>query len=104
MIAPAREEARRPPIRGRVAVQLCLGQYRGGGLLAVQVAGGGAGGAAEVTDRFGWLVSYAAMHLSRELVTKVRPMVSHAQLRDPARYLQEKVADLAATGAVVGVA
>jgi len=90
MIAPAREEARRPPIRGRVAVQLCLGQYRGGGLLAVQVAGGGAGGAAEVTDRFGWLVSYAAMHLSRELVTKVRPMVSHAQLRDPARYLQER--------------
>jgi hypothetical protein len=70
----------------------------------VQVAGGGAGGAAEVTDRFGWLVSYAAMHLSRELVTKVRPMVSHAQLRDPARYLQEKVADLAATGAVAGVA
>jgi len=59
-------------------------------------------GAAAVADRFGWLVSYAAMHLSRELSTKVKPMVSHAQLRDPAKCMQEAVADLAGTGRMSG--
>ena len=59
-------------------------------------------GTAEIADRFGWLVSFAAMHLSRELGTKVRPMVPPAQLRDPVRYLQEAVAELAATGRLSG--
>ena len=48
-------------------------------------------GAADVADRFGGLISFAAMRLSRELGTGVRPMVPQAQLRDPARYLQEAV-------------
>lgn len=59
-------------------------------------------GVVEVADRFGWLVSFAAMHLSRELGTKVRPMVSPAQLRDPARSLQQAVSELAATGRLSG--
>lgn len=59
-------------------------------------------GAVDVADRFGWLVSFAAMHLSRELGTKVRPMVSPAQLRDPAKSLQEAISGLAATGRLSG--
>jgi hypothetical protein len=59
-------------------------------------------GVVEVADRFGWLVSFAAMHLSRELGTKVRPMVSPAQLRDPAKSLQQAVSELAATGRLSG--
>ncbi|MGH3272738.1 MAG: hypothetical protein ACRDNZ_00215 [Streptosporangiaceae bacterium] len=59
-------------------------------------------GAAEVADRFGWLVSFAAMHLSRDLGTKVRPMVPPAQLRDPAKYMQEAVAELASSGRLSG--
>ena len=34
-------------------------------------------------------ISFAALQLSRELRAGVRPMVPQAQLRDPARYLQE---------------
>jgi hypothetical protein len=59
-------------------------------------------GAAEVADRFGGLISFAAMRLSRELGTAVRPMVAQAQLRDPARYLQEAVATLTGTGRLQG--
>jgi hypothetical protein len=59
-------------------------------------------GAAEVADRFGRLVSFAAMRLSRELGTAVRPMVAQAQLRDPARYLQEAVSTLTETGRLLG--
>ncbi|HUY50161.1 MAG TPA: hypothetical protein VMV92_31400 [Streptosporangiaceae bacterium] len=59
-------------------------------------------GITEVADRFGWLVSFAAMRLSRELGAGVRPMVTQAQLRDPAKYLQEAVTDLAATGQLHG--
>jgi hypothetical protein len=59
-------------------------------------------GAVEVADRFGWLVSFAAMNLSRELGTKVRPMVSPAQLRDPSKYLQQAVSELASTGRLSG--
>jgi hypothetical protein len=59
-------------------------------------------GAVEVADRFGWLVSYAAMHLARELGTQVRPMVSHAQLRDPAKHLHDSVTELATTGRLSG--
>jgi hypothetical protein len=54
-------------------------------------------GAAEVADRFGRLISFAAMRLSRELGTIVRPMVAQAQLRDPARYLHEAVAPIKIT-------
>jgi hypothetical protein len=59
-------------------------------------------GATEITSRFGWLLSYTAMHLSRELSTKVRPMVPPAQLRDPAKHLQEAVAELASSGRLSG--
>jgi hypothetical protein len=59
-------------------------------------------GVTEVADRFGWLVSFTAMSLSRQLGTWVRPVVSHAQLCDPARYLQETVTGLADTGRLYG--
>jgi hypothetical protein len=58
--------------------------------------------AADVTDKFGGLVSFAALQLSRELGTGVRPMVPQAQLRDPAKYLQEAVSDFASTGLLQG--
>jgi hypothetical protein len=57
---------------------------------------------AEVADKFGGLISFAALQLSRELGTGVRPMVPQAQLRDPARYLQEAVNDFASTGQLQG--
>jgi hypothetical protein len=59
-------------------------------------------GAAEVADRFGGLISFAAMRLSRELGTPVRPMVAQAQLRDPGRFLQEAVTTLTDTGRLQG--
>ena len=59
-------------------------------------------GTAEVADRFGWLISFTAMQLSRNLGTHVRPMVPPAQLRDPARYQQEAVTDLVTTGRLKG--
>lgn len=58
--------------------------------------------AAEVADKFGGLISFAALQLSRELGTGVRPMVPQAQLRDPAKYLQEAVSDFASTGLLQG--
>jgi hypothetical protein len=59
-------------------------------------------GVADVTGRFGRLVSFAAMRLSRELGVPVRPVLAPAQLRDPAKHLQAPVNDLAATGMVHG--
>ena len=59
-------------------------------------------GVAEVVDRFGGLVSFAAMQLSRELGAPIRPMVAQAQLRDPARYLQEAVTDFVTNGQLTG--
>jgi len=59
-------------------------------------------GATEVADRFGSLISFAAMRLTRELGTIVRPMVAQAQLRDPGRYLQEAVTTLTDTGRLQG--
>jgi hypothetical protein len=59
-------------------------------------------GVAEVVDRFGGLVSFAAMQLSRELGAAVRPMVAQAQLRDPARYLQEAVTEFVVNGQLTG--
>jgi hypothetical protein len=58
--------------------------------------------AAEVADKFGGLISFAALQLSRELGTGVRPMVPQSQLRDPARYLQEAVSEFANTGLLQG--
>ncbi len=58
--------------------------------------------AAEIADKFGGLISFTALQLSRELGTSVRPMVPQAQLRDPARYLQEAVSDFASTGRLQG--
>jgi hypothetical protein len=58
--------------------------------------------AAEVADKFGGLVSFAALQLSRDLGTGVRPMVAQAQLRDPAKYLQEAASDFANTGLLQG--
>jgi hypothetical protein len=57
---------------------------------------------AEVADKFGGLISFAALQLSRELGAGVRPMVPQAQLRDPARYLQEAAGDFASTGQLQG--
>jgi hypothetical protein len=59
-------------------------------------------GAADVTDRFGGLISFMALHLSRDLGTGVRPVVSQAQLRDPAKYLQEAVNGFVDTGVLQG--
>jgi hypothetical protein len=58
--------------------------------------------AAEVADKFGRLVSFAALQLSRKLGTGVRPMVPQAQLRDPAKYLQEAASEFASTGLLQG--
>ena len=58
--------------------------------------------AAEVAYRFGGLISFAAMRLTRELGTIVRPMVAQVQLRDPARFLQETVNVLTETGQLQG--
>jgi hypothetical protein len=59
-------------------------------------------GAPEIADRFGGLVSFAAMQLSRELGKVVRPLVPQAQLRDPAKSLQEAVDHLVTTGQLRG--
>ena len=59
-------------------------------------------GAAEVADKFGGLISFTALQLSRELGENVRPMVPQAQLRDPARFLQQAVSDFATTGQLQG--
>jgi hypothetical protein len=59
-------------------------------------------GAAEVADKFGGLVSFAALRLSRQLGGGVRPLVPQAQLRDPGKYLQEAVNDFASTGLLQG--
>jgi hypothetical protein len=58
--------------------------------------------AAEVADKFGGLISFVALQLSRELGRGVRPMVPQAQLRDPAKYLQQAVNDFASTGQLQG--
>lgn len=59
-------------------------------------------GVADVTDRFGRLVAFAAMRLSRQLGVQVRPVLAPAQLRDPARHLQGAVTELASTGVMHG--
>lgn len=60
-------------------------------------------GVAEVADRFGHLVSFAAMQLSRQLGVEVSAGLPPARLRDPAGHLQDAIAELAATGQVHGL-
>jgi hypothetical protein len=60
-------------------------------------------GAAEVADKFGGLISFVALQLSRNLGTSARPIVPQGQLRDPGKYLQEAVSEFASTGVLQGV-
>lgn len=57
---------------------------------------------ADVADRFGHLISFAAMQQSRKLGVDVIPVLTPAQLHDPAGRLREAADDLAATGQVHG--
>ena len=59
-------------------------------------------GVAEVADRFGHLISFAAMQLSRGLGVEVSPALTPAHLHDPAGYLQQAASGLAATNRVHG--
>jgi len=59
-------------------------------------------GVAEIADRFGHLISFAAMQLSRKLGVDVSPALTQAQLRDPAGHLQEAISGLVATARVHG--
>jgi hypothetical protein len=57
---------------------------------------------AEVADRFGHLMSFAAMQLSRKLGVEVSPALPPARLHDPAGHLQQAASGLAATSRVHG--
>jgi hypothetical protein len=59
-------------------------------------------GAAEVVSRFGQLVSFAGMRLSRSLGVEVRPALSRTDLHDYAAYHQRSVARLVETGILQG--
>jgi hypothetical protein len=58
--------------------------------------------AAEVVDRFGQLVSFAGMRLSRDLGVDVRAGLSRAELKDVGAYTQAGVARLVDTGILQG--
>jgi hypothetical protein len=51
---------------------------------------------ADVADRFGQLISFAAMQLSRKLGVEVSPALTPAQLHDPAGHLQQAITGLTA--------
>jgi hypothetical protein len=59
-------------------------------------------GAVDVARRFGHLVSFAAMLLSRELGVEVRPALSRADVKDPGKRVQAAAAALAETGILSG--
>lgn len=59
-------------------------------------------GAADVVTRFGQLVSFAGMRLSRDLGVDVRPVLSKAELNDFASYQQKNVARLVGSGVLQG--
>ena len=59
-------------------------------------------GAVDVARRFGHLVSFAAMLLSRELGVEVRPALSRADVKDPGKRVQAAAAALAETGMLSG--
>ena len=59
-------------------------------------------GAVDVVRRFGHLVSFAAMLLSRELGVEVRPALSRADIKEPGKRVQAAAAALAETGILSG--
>jgi hypothetical protein len=59
-------------------------------------------GAAEVTSRFGQLMSFAAMRLSRQLGVDVIPVLSPVEAKDLSRRLQAAVVTFAGTGRLYG--
>jgi hypothetical protein len=59
-------------------------------------------GAVEVTNRFGQLVAFAAMRLSRHLGVEVAPVLSPADAKDLSRRLQAAVVTFAETGRLHG--
>ena len=58
--------------------------------------------AREIVRRFDQLVSYAGMHLSQHLGVLVRTGVTRRDLEDPAAGLDAQVAELVATGRLIG--
>jgi hypothetical protein len=59
-------------------------------------------GAIDVVGRYGQLVSFAGMRLSRELGVEVRPALTRTEVRDSATFLQGGVARLIETGILQG--
>ena len=60
-------------------------------------------GAVEVTNRFGQLISFAAMRLSRQLGVQVAPVLSPADAKGPGRRLKAAVLTFTETGRLHGV-
>jgi hypothetical protein len=58
--------------------------------------------AKDVVARFGQLVSFAGMRLSRNLGVEVRPALTRAELNDPLAFMQRNVARLVDTGILHG--
>ncbi len=56
----------------------------------------------DVVGRFGQLVAFAGLRLSRKLGVDVRPALSRAQLRDTAKRLQSSAAELVDRGTLAG--
>ena len=59
-------------------------------------------GTVEVTNRFGQLISFAAMGLSRQLGVQVAPVLSPADAKDPVRHLKPAVVTFTETGCLHG--
>ncbi|MCW2857995.1 MAG: hypothetical protein JWR52_3610 [Marmoricola sp.] len=59
-------------------------------------------GASEVVARYGQLISFAGMRLSRKLGVDVRPALSRAELKDLGAYTQVGVKRLVDTGMLTG--
>jgi hypothetical protein len=59
-------------------------------------------GATEVVNRFGQLMSFAAMRLSRQLGVDVVPVLSAVEAKDPGHRLQSAVVTFAETGRLHG--
>lgn len=58
--------------------------------------------AALVVARYDQLIAFAGMRLARQLGVDVRPLLSRAELNDPASRWQAQAADLASTGKLSG--
>ena len=59
-------------------------------------------GTVEVTNRFGQLISFAAMGLSRQLGVQVAPVLSPADAKDPVRRLKPAIVTFTETGCLHG--